>query len=187
LGAGADLDGAVVVGGLHEADRPAAGALGAFNASSSSSSWAESTCSIVRAPRRKPCTICTAVAPERGPHHAYVRHRPRLRGQLSRKSSRHRPLTRRSAHPLHLEIHKLSRVGSQDRRRSASPASRGHFTIDGPEHNGGFCGVVDPVTEAGEPRQTVTVLDMTTCPRHVCHVSVIVSPLGHKIPLAFGW
>jgi hypothetical protein len=46
----------------------------AFSASNSSSSWADPTCSIVRAPRREPCTICTARAPGRGPHRAHVRH-----------------------------------------------------------------------------------------------------------------
>jgi hypothetical protein len=36
----------------------------AFSASSSRSSWADPTCSILRAPRREPHTICTAVAPD---------------------------------------------------------------------------------------------------------------------------
>ena len=36
----------------------------AFNASSSPSSWADPTCSILRDPRREDYTICTAVAPD---------------------------------------------------------------------------------------------------------------------------
>ena len=36
----------------------------AFSISSSTSSCADPTCSMSREPRRKECTICTAVAPD---------------------------------------------------------------------------------------------------------------------------
>ena len=34
--------------------------------------------------------------------------------------------------------------------------------------------------QPAEPHQPTTVTGMTTCLRHVCHVFVWVSPLGHK-------
>jgi hypothetical protein len=56
-------------------------AAAAFSAASSASSCAEPTCSMSREPRRDECTICTAVAPQRGPRRMHMGHGPTRYGQ----------------------------------------------------------------------------------------------------------